>query len=112
MGVSANRLYGPAHLTTSAVAIVTSGANVTTQVTTAVVANVGTGVNTVSIYVVPSGGSADLTTLIVDALPLDEGSSAIVGPLVAAVLQPGDAIHALASAADSVNILISGNRIS
>lgn len=111
MGVSAKRLYGPDQLGNTVSTLYTSPAGTTTSITTCVVNNVDPSVQTYTIHVVPSGDTADATNMVVDEAPLDSGENEIVGALIAQILQPGDSIQALASAAASVNILISGNTI-
>lgn len=111
MGVSAKRLYGPDQLGTSLATLYTSPAGTTTSITTSTVTNVSAGVVTYTIHIVPSGDAADATNIVANEQPLDADGSEIVFQLVAKVLQPGDSIQALASAAASINIDIVGNTI-
>jgi hypothetical protein len=112
MAVSPQRLYGPAQLTTSAVAIVTSPANTKTTITNCSITNAGSGAITYTIHIVPSGDTADSTNIVADAQSLSEGTTEIVSQLIGAVLLPGDSLQALAGSATSLNIYVAGYQVS
>lgn len=73
--------------------------------------NVGSGGNTVSVWLVPSGGSADNTNLIADAISIPEGDTWICSQAERQVLEAGDTIQAQASAASSITAHGSGVRV-
>jgi hypothetical protein len=78
------------------------------KVGSATIANTSGSAVTVSISVVKSGGSAGSTNRVVSAYPLAAGDDTVLTELVDVFLGPGDFISALASAATSVALVVSG----
>lgn len=70
--------------------------------------NVGTGVELVDIHIVPAGGTADATNLLLKQKSLDSNQSFPVYQLEGQILSPGDTVWAKTDSADSVLIMASG----
>ena len=100
------RRLSSAQLTTSAVTYYTAPASTRTIVKQIILTNVTATNATVSISMVNSGGSAGTTNRIVEQLTVP--AYGVVTIDVSQVLETGDFISALASAATTVNIRISG----
>lgn len=111
MAVKPARLAGPIQLGTTISTLYTSAALTSTAISNAIANNQSAGVVTFTVHVVPSGDSATASNQVVSAIPLAAGESMIIGNLLNQVLGPGDSIQALASAATSINVLLSGNKI-
>jgi hypothetical protein len=92
-------------LTTSSVAFVTCAANVQTIVKRVVFSNPTAGAVTITVTRTPSGGSP-LT--IIDVQSLAANGTYLAPELANMVLNAGDTLSALASAATSVNVFASG----
>lgn len=95
-------------LTTAAVAIVTCGVNAQNIVKRAVFTNLTGGAVTITVYVVPSGGSPGSTNTILGAYSIAANLSYVANELSNAVLNAGDTIQALASANTSINAFVWG----
>lgn len=85
----------------------------TPALTTAVIwactlANTTGGAITVTLYRVPSGGTAGAPTMVLGAYSVAANTSYVVKELVNQILEPGDTIEGFASSATSVSIHISG----
>lgn len=94
-------------LTTSATTIYTA-TNVRAQVHAATFVNTTAGAITVTIYLVPNGGSAGAANTLLSARSLAAGESYKVIELIGQWLSAGDTIQALASAATSISVMIGG----
>lgn len=73
--------------------------------------NISGSTRTFSVHVVASGGSASNDNLITSALSLAAGESADVPEMKNQILNTGDAIYVLASAASAVVTRVSGREI-
>ena len=67
--------------------------------------------HTVTVYLVPSGGSAGGTNVAVQAKPVAAAATDLLPEVVGKFLGPGDMIYAFADAAASVNIGINGREL-
>lgn len=95
-----------AQLTTSAAVYYTCPANITTTISALTLCNTSTSAaTTATVHLVPNGGTAGATNMILNARILGPNESYVVGPAIALDLSPGDTIQALASAA---NITLAG----
>lgn len=95
-------------LTTSAAAQYTAGTGVSTQIHACTITNNDSSARTVSVWLVPSGGSADDTNIIVKDRALNVGQSYVVREALNHWLAAGGAIHASASANSAVTLVASG----
>lgn len=89
--------------------VYTVPANTYVKVSHGVLTNVSAAAVTVSVALVPSGGTADGTHRIVYQYSLAAGDSlSLADYLAGAMLGPGDFISVLASAASAVDVVITG----
>ena len=95
-------------LTGSAVNFYASPAGVWTQIIALGAVNVDTAVHSVTIYIVPTGGSAGAGTTTTKAFTLLPNQNYNGQNEYGMVLNPGDSIWALADTTSVVNILASG----
>jgi hypothetical protein len=104
------RLTNPTQLGTAASSIYTvSGVGLTVAVRQIMVSNVsGSSVN-FSMHVVPSGGIASASNLMSPAVPVAPNSFILID--LNQVLANGDALSAFASAATSINVMVSGYEV-
>lgn len=94
-----------AQLTAAAVTYYTAPASIgASQVIHWVVCNTDTVARTVTIHVIPSGGSATATNKVLDAKQLQPNQSYNVKELIGKALEAGDFIQALASAATAISM--------
>lgn len=99
---------GGGTLTTSAVAYATATGTATLIIKKAVFTNIDTVARTITVYLVPSGGSAGAGNTFISALSLSAGQTFDATSLGNMVLTPGATLQALASAGSVVNCFISG----
>lgn len=95
-------------LTNSAAAYYTSPAGVWTQITALGCVNTDTSVRAITIYLVPTGGSAASATITTSARSVLIGDNYNGQNEYGMVLNPGDALWAFASTTNVVNIFASG----
>lgn len=108
MSVTPAILTPTTQLTGSAAAIYTNSTRAPVMIKRAVFTNVDTGSQTVTVYRVPSGGSAVAANIVIDAFPLSTLQAYVAPELSNMVLAVGDAIFAKASAVNSINATMSG----
>ena len=94
-------------LTTSATTLYTA-TNVKAQIQAFTVLNTSGGAVTVTIHIVPSGGSASNSNMIVQTKSLNAAESYKVIEAVGQWLSAGDTIQALASANTAISSVIGG----
>jgi len=70
--------------------------------------NTDAGVQNVDVHVVPTGGSADSSNIVIKQLALDAGQTAAVYQLEGHIMAAGDEIHAVADDASVVLLFASG----
>ena len=108
MAVAFAVLQPGAVLGTSAAAVVTSAANTQSVIKRAVCSNVTAGAVTITVHRVPSSGAVSAATIIVPSRSISADGTDLLPELANMVLNAGDTIQALASAATSVNFFASG----
>lgn len=101
-------LTASTQLGTSAASIFTSAVTTQVVVRRAVFTNVDTSARTFTVYRVPSGGAAATANVVISAMRLAPGESYVAVELANMVLNLGDALYALASAATAINATVSG----
>lgn len=107
---TAKRLVNPTQLGTSASTVYTvSGVGVSAVVKQIMVSNTSASSVNFSMHVVPSGGIAGATNLMSPALAIAANSFITID--LDQVLATGDFISAFASAATSLNIMVSGYEV-
>ena len=108
--VKLKKLFQPAQLTASAATYYTTPANTRTQIKKLTVTNPtsSAAVRLVTVHLVPSGGSASDTNMIISARPVAIGQAMDLFEAENHILEPGDFIQALADAATDVTIMGSG----
>lgn len=106
--LTAKKLFNPALLTASAATYYTSPANTRTLVKKLTFTNTDTVARTVTVYVIPSGGSASATNTLISARALAAGETYECFEAEGHVLSTGDFIQALASTTSVVSIQGSG----
>lgn len=95
-------------LGTSAASIRTTPVNSQDIIKRAVFTNVTGGAVTVTIYRVAAAGTAGTTNIVVDAFSVTANGTYVPAELANMVLNAGESIQCLASAATSINATISG----
>ena len=103
------KLANPATLTTSPVVYYTVPANSRTILTAMTVVNYATGSVSMSLHLVPSGGSADNTNVLLPNVAISANSLANFN--LGQILLVGDSISAYASVSNSITIHMSGIQI-
>lgn len=111
MAVTPKVFNGGTQLTTSATAYWTS-TGIKSVIDYAKLTNFTTGAITVTVYRVPSGGSASNSNIIMKTKSIEGGQTDHCPEVSGAMLETGDMIQALASAASSVSIQLSGRTFS
>lgn len=106
----AQRLVSGSQLTSSAATYYTAPANTKTVISACRLTNTTAGAVTATVYLVPSGGTAGATNIVLSAKSLAAGESFDV-PIDGQVLLTGGTLQALASANTSITIVASGVEI-
>lgn len=108
MAITGKRMVSGSQLTTSAATYYTVGASTRAQIQAMTVTNVNAAARTVTIHLVPSGGTADNTNIVLSAKSLAQNESYRVIEAIGQWLESGGTIQALASAATSVALVAGG----
>ena len=95
----------PAQLATTATTYYTAPANVRSIIRKVTFTNPTAGAVTVTVYLVPSGGAAGATNVLVSAMSVGAGETFECFEAQGQVLQAGGLLQALCSAASSLTIL-------
>lgn len=112
MTIKAKNLVPSAMLTATAATYYTVAASTKAIVQKLTIANTDTVARTVTVYFVPSGGTASATNAIVSAYAVPAGFTAeLSAEACGHVLEAGDTIQALASTASVLSIRCSGVEI-
>lgn len=111
MAVTPKRLVSGSQLTTSAATYYTAGAIVAARIDKCVAANNSGSAATMTLHLVPSGGTADDTNKIIKTKSINAGEVYTCPEVVGHVLTPGGTIQALASAGTSITLMASGVEI-
>lgn len=113
MSYSPKELVPQQYVESSATLKYTSPANGKgTWIDYAAFANNDAATQTVTVYIIPSGGSAGLDTKVIPALSLAAGAFNSAPGLASRFLAPGTAIQWSASVASKVNGTITGREVS
>lgn len=111
MAVKFVKLVDGTQLATTSSTLYTSPALTTTRIDDVTVCNTSTTAKTVTVYVVESGGSVGNATTVVKTKTVGASETITLSDLTGFVLETGDTLRALASAATSVSIQGSGTQI-
>lgn len=104
----AKRLVDGSQLTTSAATYYTAPANTSTIIRQATLTNTSGTAQTATVHLVPSGGSATASNMILSARSIAPGESYPVYSAQGQVLAGGGTIQALASAGSAISLVASG----
>lgn len=110
MSITPAQLIAPQQLTNAAVTYYTSS-SLTTRIDKFSVTNTTGGAVTITIYIVPSGGSASASNTITYQRSVNAGQTWNCPDVVGQVMKSGDFIQALASAGASLTVMASGVQI-
>ena len=102
MAMTQTKLHAPSQLGTSAATLYTVPGSTTTILKQVALCNTASSARTVSIYLVPSGGSAGVTNAVLYDVSVDAKSTTFVN--LSAVMATGDILQGSASVASSVTI--------
>lgn len=111
MTVTAKKLFDPTFLTGSAATYYTVPGSTRTIIKKLTLTNTDSVTRTVTIYLVPSGGSAAASNVILSAQGITAGETYEVFVAEGQTLAAGDTIQALASTTSVVNMQASGVEI-
>lgn len=111
MAVLPKKLVSAQQLTGSNATYYTA-TNVYTIIDSASICNTTAGAVTATIDLVDSGGSAAATERVISARSIAAGETYLCPELIGQILNPGDTIQGLASAATSLTLRISGREVS
>ena len=102
MAMTQTKLHAPAQLGTSAATLYTVPGSTTTIVKQIALCNTAAAARTVTIHLVPSGGSASATNAILYEVSVDAKSTTFVN--LSAVMATGDILQGSASVGTSVTV--------
>lgn len=102
------RLVDGSQLTAVAATYYTAPANTITTIAACTLTNTTAGAVTATMHLVPSGGSATVSNMILSARTIAAGESYNVGSAIGQTLAAGGTIQALAGAATSITLVASG----
>lgn len=111
MAVNPIQLVAPQQLTNASATYYTS-TNIKTRIDKLSCVNTTAGAVTVTIYIVPSGGSVGASTTLTSARALAAGETWNCPDVVGQIMAAADTLRALASANTSITIMASGTQIS
>lgn len=109
MATTPSRIISGSQLTTSAVTYVTA-VNERIRLERITLCNTTGGAVTATVYLVPSGGAAGVTNIVISAKSIAPGETYKCPELIGHVLESGGTLQALASAGASITITGSGWR--
>lgn len=102
------QLSAGAQLTTSAATYYTVPANTITTISACSLTNSTATARTATVYLVPSGGTADATNIILSARTIAAGETYNVAAAIGQTIPAGATIQALAEAGTAITIVASG----
>jgi len=111
MAIRAKRLITADQAPDSSAAVYTAGDNTRTQITRAIAYNDDSSGRTLTLYQVPSGGTANADTK-VKTWTILAGETEVLHEMIGARLNESDAIHWVADVADKVNLHLDGQEYS
>lgn len=100
--------WGPSQLGTAAGVLYTAPSSAKAVINRAVFTNVSASPCSITVYVVRSGGTADAASEVISAYNIQPGEAYVSPEISGVVLNGGDSIEALASAATSITTIGSG----
>lgn len=103
-----SRLVDGSQITTGATTYYTTPANTITTIAACTLTNTTAGAVTATMHLVPSGGFATASNMILSARTIAAGESYNVGSAIGQTLAAGGTIQALASAGTSITLMASG----
>ncbi len=102
------QLIAPAHLPSSAAALFTAQTGETAAIHAASLTNTTAGSQTVTVHIVPSGGSVADSNMVLKARSVAANTSVTVPELINHIIPAGAAIHGFCSAGTAISLAISG----
>ena len=102
------RLVDGSQLTAAAATYYTVPTNTLTTISACTLTNTTAGAVTATVHLVPSGGSATASNMILSARTLAAGESFNVGSAIGQTLAAGGTLQALAGAVTSISLVASG----
>jgi len=108
MSVTPKKLVTPAQLTNAAAIYYTVPANTKTRITKLTFTNNDASAHTVTVYLVPSAGTAGVTNILTKAAPIAAGAVYEAFEAEGHVITAGDTLQALADAGAFVTVQCSG----
>ena len=108
MAQRSKKLMQPALLTAAAVSYYAAPSGTRARSLWLTITNPTGTTYTATVYVVPSGGAVSNTNMVASAKTILPGRTETLYDLCGHVLDPGDAIYALASTAAVINMQLSG----
>lgn len=111
MATTPKRLVSGSQLTNSVATYYTAPAATKARISAFTATNTTAGAVTITVYLVPSAGSATDSNIVADVIPLAAYESKAITGAIGHVIEAGGSIQALASANTSINIVVSGYEI-
>lgn len=108
MAATNKRLVEGSQLTTTAATYYSAPSTTTTLLKKVTVTNTSGAAATVTLYLVPSGGTAGATNTVTSAKSIPAGGYYEAYEAEGHVLAPGDSLQALANTAAAVTLMVSG----
>lgn len=112
MALTLKKLVPGSELTASAATYYTCPTGTRAKITHATATNhhASNGI-TMTVYLVPVGGSADDNTMVIDAMPVGPKETLTLSEIIGHVLEAGGTIQALAGSASEVAFHVSGAEV-
>lgn len=111
MAINFKKLVDGTQLATTAATLYTAPANTTAQIQDVTVCNTSTAAATVTFYVVETGGAANAASTVLKTKAIGVSETVTLSDLTGVVLEAGDTLRGLASAATAVSVQASGIEI-
>lgn len=107
MAITPKRLVSGSQIAASATTYYTA-TNVKARIDACTLVNTTAGAITVTIYLIPSGGSAAASNTVLSSYSVAAGQSYVVAGAIGQWLEEGGFLQAVASSATSVTLIVSG----
>lgn len=111
MAVKFRKFSDGTQFATTSSTFYTAPANTTAQIQDVTVCNTSTAAASIDIYIVENGGSVNDTSTVIDGKVIGAKETVTLTDLTGFVLETGDTLRGLASAASAVTIQASGIEI-
>lgn len=105
------QLVAPSQLTAAAVTYYTAPENTTAEISAATATNVTASARTVTVYIIPSAGSAASTNIVVRTRTVPANAAVQLWELIGQKLPAGSFLQALADGATAVNLTVGGYQV-